>query len=90
MCWTRLVVGEGCCRFAGLMEMRAIYERPHAFCLWSADGQTNGSGVSPQGFRIRQAGVGGFDLLKQFEYEMWILNIPLEHLYGRYTDTVLQ
>lgn len=52
MCWTRLVVGEGCGRFAGLMEMRAIYERPHAFCLWSADGQTNGSGVSPQGFRI--------------------------------------
>lgn len=37
------VVGEGCGRIAGLNEMRAIYERPHAFCLWSAEGQTNRS-----------------------------------------------
>lgn len=50
-----LVAGEACGRFAGLMEIRAIYERPHAFCLWSADGQTNRGGVSPQGFRtVRQ------------------------------------
>lgn len=63
MCWTRLVAGEACGRFAGLMEISAIYERPHTFCLWPADGQTNG--VECHRRDSGQLGrCGGLDLLK--------------------------
>lgn len=49
--------------FAGLVEIRAIYEGPHMLCFWFVDGQTNKSGASPQGFGTVKQVWGGFDLL---------------------------
>lgn len=38
---------------AGLQDSwkLGLFMRGHTHCLWSADGQTNRGGVSPQGFR---------------------------------------